>query len=261
MAVLWAWSFARSVEVRVSWIAVAVLGTGTWIIYVADRLLDSRFSAFETLRERHFFHARHRRGFLVGSAAAGILLLALVWMLPAVARRDDAVVFAGAMVYFAAVHGPMTRLRSWFVREIAVGIVFACAVAIPAWSACASPHAQLVWLVLLFAGLCMLNCISIEQWEREGAATHSPRVAVLAVCVAVASATMLLLRFRNSGSAPLLAAVFSSALLLFALDCLQLRFAGRGGDPDNRARPLLALRVAADAALLTPLVCFLLWRR
>ena len=258
VAVLWGWSFARATQVHPLLTSLAVLGVGTWLIYVADRLLDSRFSPFRDLRERHFFHARHRRAFLVAAIVPAFLLLGLISVMPAAARREDAVIFAASMLYFASVHLPVLRVRQWFPRELAVGILFACATAIPAWSVLTSVHEQLAWPVPLFAGLCTLNCVAIDAWERPGTSARSNTVSVIAVCLAAASAALLLIPSLQTPEVfRLLAALFASAILLLALDRLHRRAAHQA--PGDNTRLLLALRIAADAALLTPLLFVLPW--
>jgi hypothetical protein len=262
VAVLWAWSFARAAQARAAPTTLAVLGIGTWAIYVADRLLDGRLSPHRDLRERHFFHARHRREFLIAAIIPAFVLLGLIRVMPSAARREDAVIFAASMLYFASVHLPALRVRRWFPREVAVGILFACATAIPAWSgytsASLSSHARLAGPVLLFAGLCTLNCIAIETWEFSGKPTRSNTVSVIAVCLAAAPATLLFIpSLRTAEIFPLLAALITSAILLLALDRLHRRAANHA--PGDNSRFLLALRIAADAALLTPLVFVLLW--
>lgn len=260
VAVLWAWSFARAAQLRIPFISIAVLGVGTWLIYVADRLLDVRSPAHPALRERHFFHARHSRVLLCASPVAGALLLGLIVIMPPAARRDDAILFAISMVYFASVHLPVVRLRRWFPREVAVGILFALAAAVPAWSESASAHARLGWLILLFAGLCTLNCVAIETWEHAALSLPSVTVPAIAVCVAITAVALVLVR----GAAPpspfgLCVASFLSAVTLLALDHLYRSTSPQGTDPTNRARFLLALRVAADAALLTPIFLVISW--
>jgi hypothetical protein len=262
VAVLWAWSFARTIHVQSSLTSLAVLGIGTWAIYVADRLLDGRFSPHHDLRERHFFHARHRRAFLMAAILPAAALLGLISVMPSAARREDAVIFGLSMLYFASVHLPALRVRRWFPREVAVGIVFACATAIPAWSgypsASTTVHAQLAWLVLLFAGLCTLNCVAIETWERPGKPAHNNTVSVIAMCLAAASAALLFIpSLRTTGVLPLLAALITSAILLLALDHLHRRASNQGSEDNTQF--LLSLRIAADAALLTPLLFVLLW--
>ncbi|MGC2301235.1 MAG: hypothetical protein WA476_20695, partial [Acidobacteriaceae bacterium] len=212
------------------------------------------------LRERHFFHARHRRALLTTSAAAGLLLLALISRMPTAARGENTLVFAASMLYFAIVHLPALRVKCWFPRELAVGFVFACATTIPAWSAPGSPRAELALPVLLFAGLCSLNCIAIETWERPTPSTRTPTVPNIAIGLAITSAALMLIPdLRTPGTSRLSLSTFVSATLLFALDRLHRFMTHSDSEPANTARFLLALRVAADAVLLTPLFFVLPW--
>ena len=48
---------------------------------------------------------------------------------------------------------------------MAVGVLFAAATSVPAWSRMSAGHARLVPLVVLFAAVCWLNCVAIESWE------------------------------------------------------------------------------------------------
>ena len=179
--------------------------------------------------------------------------------MPARARREDTLLFAVSLLYFAGVHLPVLRVRRWFPREAVVGIVFALATAVPAWSAAGSPHAQLAWLVLLFAGLCTLNCIAIEIWEHT-LSTGSIVVPAIAICAVMASAAFLLIRgTQTTRELEICGAVFASAGLLFMLDELHRRRSRRGSAPESQTRFLLALRVAADAALLTPIFLVVAW--
>ncbi len=247
-------------EVHPSAIAIAVLGIGTWLLYVADRLLDASSPRHPALRERHFFHARHRTLLLQAAAVAGAVLLGLIGIMPASARLEDTVLFAVAMSYFAAVHLPVLRVRRWFPREIAVGIVFALATAVPAWSAADATHAQLTGLVVIFAGLCSLNCIAIEIWEHSAPSTRPITVPALSAGVAITAVTLALVSGSRSAIAVwICAASLASTMLLFALDRLHRSFTRRNVPPEDRARFLLILRVAADAALLTPLLLVLPW--
>lgn len=260
LTVLWAWSLVRAEGLPASAPALAVLGLGTWLLYVGDRLLDSGFPAHRHLHERHFFHAHHRLPLLVACAAASPLLLSLIVIMPAAARRDDAIVFAVALLYFASVHLPAIRVRSWFPRECVVGMVFACATAVPAWSAPASSHPRLAGPVLLFMGLCCLNCIGIEFWERSRPQTRV--ISAFALVLAAMSVALLLAnRTGVSGARELCASAFASAILLLLLDRLHGRFLRRNPAPASLARFLLAVRIAADAALLTPILFVIPWRR
>jgi len=255
VAMLWAWAIARAAHVHASASAIAVLGIGTWLIYVADRLLDSRAQApRDALRERHRFHARHRRGFLAASGVAGGVILWLVaTRLSAAARRDDAAIFAVFLVYFVFVH----LIGSRFPRSLAVGVIFAAASAVPAWSQAELFSAAWIAAAALFAALCWLNCAAIHVWERQGLPARSSRIPAVALSVAAAAGAVAAgsVALRDSGTLRLAVSILASALLLFALHLDQRRLAHRADD-----RPALSLRVLADAALLTPVLFFFPWR-
>lgn len=258
LAVLWAWSLARAVSAPVSPSALAVLGLGTWLIYIADRLLDGRARSLRSdLRQRHLFHARHRRAFLVAGALALVPLGWLIAIMPAAARREDAFLFAVTAFYFAAVH--LTRVRLRFPRELVVAMVFASASAVPAWSASTSAHDDLVWIVALFAALCWLNCAAIHAWEGAQPARRWSLVSTLALVLAAISATFMAAAADHPSVFRLLAALLGSALLLLALD-IDFRRARRRPARHEDLSPL-ALRILADAALLTPLLLLVPWRR
>ncbi len=263
IAVLWAWNFARSAQFHANVSAISVLGIGTWLIYVADRLLDAqsahRSLLDHNLRERHFFHARHRRTFLIAAAGATLALLEIISIMPVSARRDDTLIFAFSMLYFSIVHLPVARIIRKFPREFAVGILFACATAVPAWSQPESNHAMLLPSIMLFAGLCCLNCLAIEIWERPVGPSHQFTIPSFALCVAVASAAVILAR-HGSGPARVAASALASALVMLALDRLYRRFTDRTPSHEESAGFLLAMRIAVDAALLTPVFFVLPWR-
>lgn len=258
VAILWAWALGQAAHVRPSASAIATLGIGTWLIYIADRLLDGRSTApTANLRERHFFHARHRTSLLVAaSIAAGPLLWLISERLSAPARRDDTLLFAISMLYFALVHLRPLPTTLPFRREFAVGIIFACATAIPAWSTPGAQHGELLLPVLLFATLCCLNCLAIDDWEGGGTSALR-RFPVSAASLMIAAGAAALLpdaAIHNPRSAGLEAATLLSALILFSLDRLHRRSSGR-----FERISVFALRIAADAALLTPLLLLLPW--
>jgi hypothetical protein len=257
VAVLWAWSFARATRVSASAAALSVLAIGTWLVYITDRLLDTRTGAARRdLRERHFFHARHRRALLAAGLASLLPLFCLIARMSALARRDDTILFAIAMVYFAAVHLPARRMR--FPRELAVGLVFASACAVPAWSASPATHADLLRLVPLFAALCWLNCAAIHAWEHPTEFQRGSPISLMAVAVAAsAAALMFVAGTEGPGILRLDAATLAAAMLLFALDRDRRRALQRA-DPEA-ALSLLTLRILADSALLTPLLLLIPW--
>jgi hypothetical protein len=259
LAVLWAWTIARAVGVPASGQTLAVLGLGTWLLYIADRLLDGRAGFFrDDLRQRHVFHARHRRSFLVVGAVALVPLGWLIAVMPVLARREDACLFVAAMLYFAAVHLPIPRIHVRFLRELAVALVFACATAVPAWSESAVAHDDLLWIVGLFAALCWLNCDAIHVWERAQPPRRWSLVSTWALAISAVAGMLMSAAVHHAPVFRLLAAMLGSALLLFGLD-RDFSRARRNPSPDGELS-LLALRILADAALLTPLLLLIPWR-
>jgi len=285
VAVVWAYLFARMMHVRLPWLGGLILGLGTWLIYIADRLLDGVCDdELKPLRERHHFYARNCKYFLLAALTGCTVLLWLIAThMSSFTRRNDTVVFGVVMVYFAAIHRPCVRkgktvnrsghneadsfqnplLCSKFrlPKEVAVAILFAVATAVPVWSRIGSnvagQYIEMTLAVLCFATLCWLNCVAIEHWETTNgfepsfkhmhattkwAGRNLARIA-LAVCLIaldIAAATTMLPKPFSLQSVFLSAAL--SAIVLFALD----RF--------RRKLSSMQLRVAADAALLTPLI-------
>lgn len=252
VAALWAWGMAGAFHVRLPWSAPLLLALGTWLLYIADRILDGvgsrRFHA--GLRDRHYFYMRHRRGFLVAGACGALLLVWLIaTRMTAAAFHEDLVLFALALVYFGLIHLCGPAVEHWFPKEMAVGVVFASATAVPAWSRLAGHRLQLLPLVILFATLCWMNCAAIEKWETESGHAHATTqwlqqrlqpVAVLIATLAILGAIVAALLRLPPRTTTLYAACATSALLLAGLDRADLS--------------ATQLRIAADAVLLTPLL-------
>jgi hypothetical protein len=264
VAALWSWFFARAMDLHLSLVPALLLALGTWLLYVADRILDGlRERPGELLRERHRFHARHRTAFLV---AASLLVVFLAWfvltrMRPE-ARRDDAWIAAFALLYLFAVHRRTTSTHAnppRLPKELAVGMLFAAATAVPAWSRLSAGaglgKAQLAPAIVFFAMLCWVNCVGIEKWEagctlpqalgNPHATTRwaSLHLRPIVTMIALFSLAAAVLAPSRGLMAVYLAALLSSGLL-FALDTRS-----------SHLSPLY-LRIAADAALLTPLAFF-----
>ncbi|HEX3435703.1 MAG TPA: hypothetical protein VHT24_02975 [Pseudacidobacterium sp.] len=57
VAALWSWSFARAAHVELPILAPLLLAAGTWLVYVADRILDGASRAkYDGLQLRHHFY-------------------------------------------------------------------------------------------------------------------------------------------------------------------------------------------------------------
>jgi hypothetical protein len=256
VAVVWSLAFAWAAHgVLPLWIPI-LLALAAWAVYVADRLLDARSAVRTTnyagLRERHRFHHRHRRLLAPLAIAAAIAAACIVFtLMPAPARERNSVLAAAALAYFTRVHSagrfpPRRRSGSsrFLKKELLVGLLFTAACVLPALSRTAGAGARLVPLsaaAAFFAMLAWLNCHAIDRWENLEPAQRSsifPQACFLAMAGVVLAAILSSVQPR---SAALLLAAAASSLLLGLLDRLRARLTP------------LALRAAADLALLTPL--------
>jgi hypothetical protein len=257
VAAIWCWSFARVAHVDLPPLAPLLLAVGTWLVYVADRILDGLDSANRTrLRERHYFYMQHRTAFLVAGA---IICPAFIWvvftrMSPAV-RLEDAAVFAVAALYFLLVHTHGRTAERWLPKELAVGALFAAATVVPAWARVSGERLVLTPIVAVFALLCWLNCVAIESWESPAAdSLHATTIWAARHLPALTLATGAL-----SFAAGLASLHDSARLCLFlasAISALVLYWLARR----RKHMSAMQVRVAADAALLTPLL-FAAWMR
>ena len=104
VAVCWCLALARVTHVHLPlWVPVA-LGLGTWSIYLGDRLMDAK-RALAPLRQRHWFHWKHRQILLPAAILSLAVALALVLhRMPPTIRNRDALLALAAAVYFFAIH-------------------------------------------------------------------------------------------------------------------------------------------------------------
>lgn len=258
VAAVWSLAFAWIVRARLPLWVLALQVLVVWTVYVGDRLLDARAglrrwtrTSQNELRERHFFHWRHRQIFaplavVAAVAAAGIVLH---WM-PIGARERDSVLAVASLAYFTRVHagsGDGRRMaiqrmaiqrivaRRIFSKELLVGVLFTAGCVLPVWSR--ARCFALALPLVFFAALAWLNCRAIERWEggRSGIARAARRTACAGLIASAAIA------FAEPRSAELLAAGACSALLLAWLDSRREHITA------------VTLRALADLVLLTPL--------
>jgi hypothetical protein len=258
VAVVWSLAFAWSLEVRLPGWIPALLALASWAVYVCDRLLDARAALrsadLRNLRERHYFHHRHRRLLaplaVASTTGAACIVFALM---PAVARERNTILAVAALAYFSRVHSghrfPFLKFFNWFSqvrKELLVGLIFTAACALPTFSRAAVRSILALWPlaadVSFFALLAWLNCHAIDSWEANEEPPSIPWVFVPACLLAFAGLALCVVFLEaHARCAALIAAGGASALLLALLDRLR-----------SRVTPL-ALRAAADLVLLTPL--------
>ena len=261
VAALWTVFFASAAHVRLPWIAPVAMATGVWVLYALDRILDGRSAdAGRTharqLRERHIFHARHERWFIAGSAILlPVVLLLCFRLVPPAVQRDMLLLSLAVAAYIAAIHLFSISAQRRVPKEMLVGVLFSSATVIPAWARAPLHHAPLLFGAALFATLSWLNCVAIETWESTPAhaSQHihpatliAGRHLTVAACglaaISTAAAAASAIIVPGSIAIPIAAACALAAGLLALLSI------------ERRRLTPMALRIAADAALLSPLV-------
>jgi hypothetical protein len=260
VALLWQTLFAQRFHAAASAIPAVLLTATVWLIYAADRVFDAWSGTDQS--PRHLFYRRNWRSFV--PAWCGVLTLTALLALsglPAATLRRGLMLLGIVAVYFGVVHCAPERLRRLrsrmlWPKEAAVGALFALGVSFVAWDQIQT--LEDLATVLLFAGLCSLNCVAIEYWEskarRESALGYAAQGLEMArpeadpsnawrnpirlVALAVACMALLVMDRR-----PILGgAELASAVAFLVLDWKRCRLSSN------------ALRVLADVALLSPVV-------
>jgi hypothetical protein len=275
VAVAWALVFAKSASVELPGAEMAALGLVVWLIYTVDRLLDGQAAPAESLvtttlpdrdgafgpplRQRHVFHRIHARSIAwvaTGVAAfTGILIASQIGEIVLQLAMPVGLVL---VLYMAWVHLGRGQVMARLPKEVAVGAVFAAGVALPAWSRLATRRWEFFLLGILFAAVCTLNCVAIDEWEnlrerdfggyRRSLAAKDFGSGKFAVALAICAALMTpVIRLRGEFSA-IGAAIAVSALLILLLDLMRERISAD------------ALRVLVDVALLAPALVVLAFR-
>lgn len=250
VAVLWMQLFARLAPAPVDWTASLVLALVVWLIYGADRLLDvSRGDAAVQESSRHRFCRTHRRAFLLLLIALLGLTCGLCSTLDHRTLRYGGLLLVLVAGYFAAVHRTGSRR---FPKEAVVGVVFGLGVYLPVWAQLGTrPSAATAVCIVLFMLLCWLNAVLIEHSEwlelrhRRGQAPHALTVAAGTNLSAMGGAIA-----TAAGLLTLLPAFHMDRLILLCLVLSTVALAALAAG--RRKLPLDALRVLADATLLTP---------
>lgn len=261
VAALWVWFIAAADHIRLPFSSIAAMFLAVWMLYAADRLLDTRSLDSQSRQEhhleaRHYFHHRHRSAFLMGILLASAALAPLLLRLSTEAIHLYLILGGLLFGYFILIHA--TRGAHRFPKEIAVGIFFAAATFIPTVARQPKLRLPLLPSAFLLATLCSLNCLFIYAWEhdpqRASASDHPTHATtrfalrhlpIFAVAI-VLSATVLAIFYHRAPWTISFAVAISAGLLLVL---------------HNRRRHIypLTLRTVADLVLLAPvlLVAFL----
>jgi hypothetical protein len=223
-----------------------------WMLYAADRLLDARplpgGHAPPELEERHRFHHRHRRAFLILIAISACVLVALLRTLDPHAMRLYTLLATLLGAYFLIIHARADSAHR-LPKELAVGIFFPAAVFIPTVARLPQLRLDLLSIALLLAATCSLNCLYLYAWEHPEPRTRahwSTRWAtnhLVALTCTVAALSLLTASAQlHHATTILTTCILTSSLLLLLLHHLR-----------SRISPI-HLRALADLVLLTPLI-------
>lgn len=242
MAALWTGFLAHQLEVRQTAAVPLALGLAVWMLYAADRIHDGMHGT--AMEERHHFHLRHRFSFATGAAGAAFLLFLLLFALPGHLRLAWFLLAPPLAIYLASVH--LLRLPH-LPKEPLVAVFFSLAVCMPLVVSRGVTRELLILVLAAFGGLCWLNCIAIARWEQALTITDSctawlGKHFLAGACFTLLLVVPLLLYPATRGIA---VAVALGAACLFLLDRMRHRL--------DRTQ----LRALADAALLSPIVVWL----
>jgi hypothetical protein len=262
VAVLWQLLFAKALRVHLAPVVTLVTALAIWLIYVADRILDS-YPAEEGPEEalRHRFYRAHRMAFL---PVFFTTLLVTGWMafadLGFKTWRNGLLLAAIVGAYFGVVHVLGGRARKWFPKEIAVAILFGIGTFMPVGVHVQPLHFRFLLPFVLFLLVLWMNTLIIEysEWVKlRGRAAGRPHESTILVGTHLAAfgagVGVLALCAIASGWFPLAPPI----LLAEGLSALGLGMLGW----QWRRISSYAVRVAADVLLLTPLLLLLLGRR
>ncbi len=243
VATAWFVLAARAAHLHLHRSDAAALFLATWMFYALDRLLDARHGEPHP-EERHRFHGDHAMAFFIALLCVAPVLLLLLGHMEPTLHRSWLLLGLGAAGYYAWVHSHSHSLESRLPKELTVGIGFALVVFLPEALNRALypvlPHA------LCFGALCWLNCTLIYEREHHSLddAHWSTRLAIRYASLLQAMVMLcgVVLCFTGDASRTLSASIALSAAIMMALRRSRHRI------------PRLSYRIAADAALLSPLL-------
>ena len=269
VAVCWLYMFAHVWQVTyLPWPAYAALAVSVWLVYVADRLIESRCrgEGDPSLGPRHHFHLRHRKWFIAVAVLAACWLVVLqLWFLPVELIQSYSIpallLLAGffQLALLSARSGEIPYLRN-LVAGLAFGYGTSMMAHIFVWT-------QGVWHLLIsremlgFSVLCAVNITSIHVWERaRRAETDAEKAAVelgLTMPLVIVAVSALAFAYMDnphlfaehdgeSPTRPFFYAILISAGLHLVLNHVRARFS------------IEALRMLADLAMIVPLPLFLI---
>ncbi len=148
---------------------VICLALAVWAVYLGDRIYDAIWQGLDTHSRRKAFAHSHP-GLLYSLLASSILSsisIAIFW-LPKIVLIQASLVGACTLLFFLLWRWKARPSAFIPSKEIWIGLTWAAAISLP-WQSSISSTATVVdklIFLLIFAGLCIINCLLIA--EREG---------------------------------------------------------------------------------------------
>ena len=152
VAVVWTLFAARALHAQIPRTLAPAMFLAVWLLYTGDRLLDT-LRPKHALQPRHLYPRTHLLPFAFAMLIAFSALAILTPTLPTGLLGHYLLLAAILFVWFALIH--LTSLR--LPKEFVTGLFFAAAVFLPFHTSLLHP--------ILFAALCILNCLYIYRWE------------------------------------------------------------------------------------------------
>ena len=254
VALTWQDWWGRSVHEPLAPGQRVVLGFGVWLIYLADRLADSaRDRPGDDAAVRHAFARTHRPPLLALSVLIAVVLVVVAPLVLSDGQFRGGLVLLGAVgVYFWLIHRRVSpRWTGRLPKEAAVGGMFALGTAFFVLCRPVPVAASMGMAVVLFGGVCFVNCALITVWERDPRDRRDP-VSLLNAFPSLANGGLRTACWWLAVAA--VAAGWGWQTVLFtpvALAALALAVLDSWWDRFSAA----ALRCLVDLVLLTPCVC------
>ncbi len=166
VALVWQELFARSLGVALGPGARVALFLTAWLIYLADRAVDTfRLRGSDALSLRQRFCLRNRRPWIVAlifvGAADGICL----WnsLDPHIFRPGLAV--GAASIAYLSINSLGRAWRFLPIKELLIGALFAVGTFLAPAVVARELRSDILLAFAAFAAVCTLNCIAIAAWE------------------------------------------------------------------------------------------------
>jgi hypothetical protein len=250
---MWQILLAQGLNARLNPFEPLVLGLAVWCVYAGDQVLDALRPVTEVLApaRKRFYRENFRMAWKAGLSVA-ILGIPLSYELLGRATFHAGLLLTMFVVgYFGLVHLLPSEWRSGWPREAAVALLFTTGTFLGVWVATGEKRGLMAGPALLFALLCWANVSAIETWEwqirlssKGDAPSGSARWIAAHLKIAAYGIAVLAILLASGSAVPLNFAIAAcgSGIAMAVLAEWQDRL------------PVSVARVAADAALCTPLL-------